>query len=135
MLMLMRSAQRPASSINAGDASGNGLEMNVAAKLVLDAQRARDRDHLLHGVVGIANDARAEEEAFDVIAPVKIERELNHFLRSETRALHVARRAVDAVKAIVDAVVREQNFQQRNAAAIGRVAVANSGAGGGADAA
>ena len=77
----------------------------------------------------------AEEEALDVVAPVEIERELHHFLGREARAAHVAGDAVDAVEAVVDAVVGEQDLQQRNAAAIGRVAVADAGAGGGAEAA
>ena len=92
---------------------------------MIDSQCARDSHHLLHRVVGIADDAGAEEESFDVIAPVKIERELDHFFRREARARHIARNAIDAVKAVVDAVVREQYFQQRHAAAIRRVAVAN----------
>ena len=113
----------------------DGLQMNVAAKPWSLPQRARDRDHLLHRVIGIANDSRAEKQTFDIIAPVKIEREPDDFFRRETRAPHIAGNAVDAIKAVVDAVVREKNFQQRNAAAIRRVAVANARARGGAEAA
>ncbi len=36
---------------------GNGLQVDVAFELVFEPQFARNRDDLLHGVVGIANDA------------------------------------------------------------------------------
>src|SRR5437763_9324712 len=94
--------------------------MNVTAELMLDSQLARDVHDLLHRVVGIPDNSGTEEQPLDVIAPVKIERELNNFISRETRARHIAR---DAVKAIVDAVVREQNLEQRNAAPVRRVAM------------
>src|SRR5688572_19275926 len=108
--------------------------MNVTAKLVFDPQRPRDLHHLLHSVVGIADDAGTEEKTFDVIASVEIEREPHHFVGGETRAADIAGDAVDTVKAVVNAVVREQDFQQRDASPIGRVAVADSGAGSGPEA-
>ena len=61
-----------------------------------------------------------KEQPFDVIAPVKIEREFDYFLARESRPLHAARGAVDAIEAVVNAVIREQDFQQRDAAAIRR---------------
>jgi hypothetical protein len=106
---------------------GDRLQVNVTAELMTHPQRARDRDDLLHGVIRIANDSRTEEQAFDVIAPIKLERQTHHFLGRKPRSLHVARHAIDAVEAVVDAVIREENFQERNATPIGRVAVANPG--------
>ncbi len=89
------------------------------------AQQLRHGDHLLHRVIGILDNAGAEKQAFDVIALVEFDGEENHFFRREAGARRVARNAVDAVAAIVDAVVGEQKLQQRDAAAIGRVAVAD----------
>ena len=111
----------------------DGLQMDVATEPMLGAQRPRDGNHLLHGVVRIADDARAEEQSFDVISPVKIEREADDFLRREACPLHVAGRAVDAVQAIVDAVVGKQDLEQRDATAVGRVAVADPAASGGSE--
>ncbi len=126
-------AVRPAAGL--GDEFGggfrDGLEVDVAAKVVLDPQRARDLDHLLHRVVGVADDPGAKEQALDVVAPVEVERELDHLLGREARAAHVAALAVDAVQAVVDAEVGQQDLEQRHAAAIGRVAVADARARGG----
>ena len=100
--------------------------MDVAAKVVVFPQYARDLDHLLHRVVGALDDARRQKQAFDAVAAVKAEREVNHLLDRETRARHVAGNAVDAIQAVVQAEVGEKNFQQRNAAPVGRIAMANA---------
>ena len=55
---------------------------------------------------------------------------------TEKRArAHVAGAAADAIGAVVDAEIGQQDFQERNAAAVRRIGVADAGAGGGADAA
>jgi hypothetical protein len=59
---------------------------------------------------------------------------LNHFIRREPRTSHVAGFPVHTIQTIVGAKICEQNFQQRNAAAIRRVTVADAGADGRADA-
>ncbi len=114
---------------------GNGLEVDVAAEMVVFTQAARHLHQLLHGVVGRAHDARAEEQALDQVAAVEIERQGHHFVGREAGARDVAADAVDAVQAVVLAPVGEQDLQQRDAAAIGRVAVADAHAAGGAQAA
>ena len=104
----------------------NRLEMDVAAEIVLLTQRAGDAHELLHRVVGIANHAGAEKQAFDVVAAVEVERQLHHLFDAEARARRIAGAPVDAVQAVVDAEVGEQDLQQRDAAAVGRVAVADA---------
>lgn len=106
---------------------GDGLEVDVAAEVMVLAQGAGDLVDLLHGVVGIADDAGAEEEAFDVVAFVEVEGELDDFLWGEAGARGVAGAPVDAVVAVVDAGVGEENLEQGDAAAIGGVAVADTG--------
>ena len=102
--------------------------MNVTAEQLFGTQKFRNADELLHGVIGALDDAGAEEEAFDVVALVELSREEDDFFGSEAGARSVAGNAVDAVAAIVDAIVREKEFQQRDTAAIGGVAVANANA-------
>jgi hypothetical protein len=75
---------------------------------------------------GIADDARTEEKALDVIPLIEIEREIDDFLRGEARAGDVAGDSVDAVLAVVDAEVGQQNFEQRDAAAVRRIAVTDA---------
>ena len=105
---------------------GDGFEVDIPLEAMDLAQGARDRDDLLHRVVGIANDSRAEKKTFNVISPIEIKREVHDFLDGETSARHGARDAIYAVKAVVSAVVGEKNFEQRNAAAVRGVAMADS---------
>jgi hypothetical protein len=62
----------------------------------------------------------------DVVAAVEVQREVHYLLHAEPRAAHVAAAAVDAVLAVVDADVGEQDLQQRHAAPVRRVAVADA---------
>jgi hypothetical protein len=113
---------------------GNGLEVDVAAEVVHFAQQAGDMHQLLHRVVGRTDDAGTEEQAVDVVAQVKIDRQLDHFIDRKTRARHVGTAPVDAVLAVVDAEIGQQDLEQRDAAPVRRVAVADAHAAGGADA-
>jgi hypothetical protein len=54
--------------------------MDIAAELVFLPQRARDPDQLLHGVVGVADDAGGQEQPLDVVALVEVERQPDHLL-------------------------------------------------------
>ena len=103
----------------------NGFEVDVAAEMMVFAKGARDLVDLLHGVIGIANNTGAEEEAFDVVALVEVEGELDDFLGSEPGTRGVAGAPVDAVVAIVDAGVSQENLEEGDAPAIGGIAVAN----------
>jgi hypothetical protein len=90
----------------------DGFKVNVAAKMVVLAEFSSDLDDQFHGVVGAADDAAAQEEALDVVAFVKVEGELHDFIRSEAGSSDVAGATVDAVMAIVEAGVGEEDFQQ-----------------------
>src|SRR5690606_7801444 len=113
---------------------GDGLQMDVAAKLMLLAQQPGDADQLFHGVVGRADDAGAEEQPADAVALVEIQGQPHHFLRGKARTRHVAGTTVDAVLAVVQAEVGQQDLQQGYAAPVRRVAVAYAHAVGRADA-
>lgn len=109
-----------------GRGVGNGLEVDIAAEIVLVAQSPSDLDELLHRVVGALDDARGEEQPLDVVAPVEAQREVDHFGRSEARAAHVRALAVNAIMAVEDAVIGQQHLQERDAAAVGRVGMADA---------
>jgi hypothetical protein len=51
-----------------------------------EAKRACDGDELLHGVVGRLDHAGRKEQAFDVVALVKLERERDDFVDAEAGA-------------------------------------------------
>jgi hypothetical protein len=105
---------------------GDRLEVDVSAEMMVLAQRPRDLDHLLHRVVRRCDDARGEEQALDIIAFVEGDGEIDDFLRREAGAADVRAFAVDAVMAVEDAAVGQQDLQQRDAAAVGRIGVADA---------
>ncbi len=107
----------------------NRLQMDVAAEMMLLAQLARHAHHLLHGVVGAADDAGREKQSLDVIAAIEVECQLHDFIDGEARSRHIAGRAVDAIKAVVIAGIGQQHLQQRNAASIRRVGMTDAHAG------
>lgn len=102
----------------------NGLKMDIATEIVFLAQHARHFHHLLHRIVGVADDAGAQEEPFNIVAAVKAQGQIDHLLYAEPRTRHIAAHAVDAINAVVHAEISQQDFQQRNTAAIRRIAVA-----------
>ena len=110
---------------------GDRLEVDVAGEAMVAAQGAGDADQLLHRVVGRADDAGGEEQALDVVALVEFERQPSRPPRRVKRARGGVRgAAVDAIGAVVEAPIRQQDLQERHAAAVGRVGVADAGAGG-----
>src|SRR4029453_15259302 len=91
---------------------GNSLEVNVAPEIMVLAQAPRDLDHLLHRVVRRADDARREEEALDVVPLVESERELDDLFGREPRAAYIRAFAVDAISAVENAAVGQQDFEK-----------------------
>ena len=112
---------------------GNRFQVDVATVVMFGSQFLRDCDQLLHRVVGRLDDAGTEEQSFDVVALVEFHRQRDDFIDGEPSPRRVAGDSIDAVLAIVDAVVGQQNLQQRDASTIGRVAVTDSHALGAAD--
>lgn len=94
---------------------GDRLQMDIAAEIMRQAQLADDPDHLLHRVVGRANDAGRKEEPFDIIAAVEFQSQPDDLLRREARAFDIAGGAIDAIGAVVDAEIGQQYLQKRNA--------------------
>ena len=109
-------------------AAGNALQVDVAVEAVDGPQVAGNSREALHRVVGIAHHAAAEEQALDVVAAVELHRNLLQLRDRERRPLDVVRAAVDAVGAVVHAVVGQHHLQQRDASPVvgKRVADAHS---------
>ena len=109
--------------------------MDVAAEVVLLAQDTPDPNQLLHGVVGGADDARGQEQPFDIVALVKLYGQVDHFLDAEAGAPNVAGAVIDAIRAVEHAEVGEQDLEQRDAAAVRRVGMTDAHPGRGTQAA
>ena len=123
-----REAVGPAAGLldQPGAGLGDRLEVDVAGEAVVAAQAAGDAQQLLHGVVGRLHHAGGEKQPFDVVALVELEGEGDDLLDREAGARGVGGAAVDAIGAVVKAPVGQQDLQQRDAAAVGRIGVANA---------
>src|ERR1700733_16078684 len=73
------------------------------------------------------------KQSLDHVAAIKAQRERYDLLDLEARARRVARQPIDAKSAVVDAEVREQHLEERNASAVGCVGVADARAGRGSE--
>src|SRR5690606_38057425 len=114
--------------------AGNGLDMDIAIEVVLGTQGPGHAYQLFHGRIGIPEDAGAEKQAFDEIAPVEVQGERDHFLYGKAGALDVVAAPAHTIGAVVDADVGKQDLEQRNAAAVFGIAVTDAVAIGVADA-
>ena len=85
--------------------------MDVAGKAVLAPQLLGDEHHLFHRVVGGPDDAGGQEKSFDIIALIKFGRQRHDLVDREPRAADVRGASIDAVGAVVQTVVGEQDFE------------------------
>ena len=118
--------QTPQGLDQLGGGAGDHLDVDVAPETELAPQERGRPDELGHSVVGAAPYRGAEEEALDVVAFVEGGRDLRDLPGREGGARHVVAAAVDAVGAVVDAVVGEQQFQQGHAAPVVAPGVADT---------
>jgi len=93
---------------------------------MLFAQQLRHAYQLFHGVVRRADDPGTEKQPADTVAPVEIQGQRHHFLGGEACTRHIAGATVDAVLAVVEAEIGQENLQQRHATTVRRIAVADA---------
>ena len=113
-----------------GRCSGNRFHVDIAVKILPITQEARDTDQFFHRVIGVTDNPARKEQAFDIVALIKIKREFADLFGRELRPFHIVAAAIDAIFAVVNALIGEENFQQRNATSVLAPAVANSRLGG-----
>ena len=77
-------------------------------------------------MAGILDDAGAEKEPLDIIAALEAESEINHLLGGEPRASHIRALTIDAIVAIENAMVGEQQLEQRDTSTIRSIGVADA---------
>ena len=96
----------------------NGFEMDVAVESVFFAQFFSNPHQAFHGVIRVFEDAGTQKQPFDIVAPVKAHGQIHHFIDRKRRARDVVAAVGSAISAVVDAMVGQQDFQQRYAAAV-----------------
>ena len=98
--------------------TGNGLRVDVAVESVeAPQQRQRSRD-AFHRFVRGAEDARTQEQTFDIIPPVEFHREIRDLFRGKDRPRDVVASPVDAVGAVVGAHVCHEDLEQGDASPV-----------------
>ena len=106
------------------------LGVDISAEPVFFAQDAQSLNHTLAGIIGTADDGGREEKPLDIIAAIKIHRQLRELTRRKGRAADIVGDAVDAIFAVKNAGIAHENFQQRYKSAVRREAVAYAARGG-----
>ncbi len=105
----------------------DGLQVDIAGEAMVQPEGSGHPHHGLHGVVRGLGDPGGEEQSLDVIALVEAQRQVDDLLDLEARPRDVGRAPVHAIGAVEKAVVGQQDLEQRHAAAIGRVGMADAG--------
>jgi 2-haloacid dehalogenase len=105
---------------------GDQLQMDIAAEVVDLSQGLSRQDQLFHRIVAVANDPRRQEQPFDIVPAIEVQRQVHHLVHAEPRPLHIRRGPVDAIGAVVDAEIGQQYLQQADAAPVRRIGVADS---------
>ena len=98
--------------------AGDGLGMDIAAEMVFIPQQPQDGEHPLGGVVGGAQHGAGEEKPLDVVAAIELDGQFGQFARREGGARNVVAAAVDAVGAVVDAIIGKHHFEQGDTTAV-----------------
>ena len=85
--------------------------MDIPIEPLLVPQLFHNSDKPFHRIIGIFENAGAEKQPFDVIAPVKIHRQFHNFFHGECGPLDIVAAPRHAESAIVDAMVGQQYFK------------------------
>ena len=84
--------------------------MDVAIKFLLFPQDPRRPNQQLRRIVRRAIDTGAEEQPFNIVAPVKGNGHIGDFFRRQNSPFRVAARSIDTVGTVVDAVISHEDL-------------------------
>ena len=111
--------------------AGDGLGVDIAVKAIFLPQNPQAGDHLLGGIVWVAQHAGGQEQALNIVAAVELHGQLRQLPGRKGGAAGIVGPAIDTVLAVVDTAIGHQHLQQGDAPSVGGKAVAASGDGGG----
>ena len=92
----------------------DALQVNVAVEAVHCAQIPHNSGQPFHGVVGVAHHTTRQEQPLYVVPSVELHRDFLQFADRKRRPRNVVRTAVDAVGAVILAVVGQHHLEQRD---------------------
>ena len=86
--------------------------MDVAVEAVHGTEVAYNSCQPFHGIVRITHYATRQEQTLNIVATIEFHRNLFEFRNTESSPLDIVRSTVDAVGAVVHAVVGQHDFEQ-----------------------
>lgn len=101
--------------------------MNIASEMMLCTQQIQRTVQQLHRHVGTADNTRTQKQTFDIITPVKADRQFADLLRRENRSRNIVGTAVQTIFTVINTFICQKYFQKRNAPAVRAEAVADTG--------
>ena len=90
--------------------SRDAFQVDVSVETMYQPQVFGYTHQAFHGVIGVAHYARAEEKPFYVVAAIKLDGEVYQLCHCEGGAGDVIASAVDAIGAIVDAIIGQHHL-------------------------
>ena len=84
--------------------------MDITVKMILPAQQVQRPVKLLHRIVRRIENPGAQKQALNIIPPVKLHRQAADLLRCKGGPHRVITPAVNAIAAVVNALVGIQNL-------------------------
>ena len=102
--------------------------MDISIETVLQAEVFRYPYQAFHGIIGITHYARTQKQSLDVVAPVELHSQVDQFGHRKRGTRNVVAHAVDAIGTIVDAIIGQHDFQQRDAPPVFGKAMADADA-------
>ena len=98
--------------------TGNALQMDISVETMDSAEVLGNAHQAFHRVIGITHHPTAQEKPFDVVAAIKLHGEVHKLGHRQRGTRQVVAAAVDAVGAVVDAIIGKHHFEQGNATAV-----------------
>ena len=103
--------------------------MDIAAKAIFLPQDAQRFDHALTGVIRIFDHTGAQKQPLNIVAFIKMDRQLRKFFGREGCTRHIIGATVNAILAVINAGIAHKHFQKRDAPTIRRETVAKPAGG------
>ena len=92
----------------------DSLGMDIAPEMVFCTQKVQSLIDQFHGMGRVFDDSGTQKQSFNIISFVKFHGDTAELLRGKGGAHLIVGAAVQTVFTVIDALIREQDFQKRN---------------------
>ena len=98
--------------------TGNALQMDISVETMDSAEVLGNAHQAFHRVIGITHHPTAQEKPFDIVAAIELHGEVYKLGHRQRGTRQVVAAAVDAVGAVVDAIIGKHHFEQGDTTAV-----------------